>query len=164
MATNCQPKRPLMQRFPCVTHGRAVKSRDDFAVLRVNGQVAAHAAVRADGIGLSLAGLVPFAGLAHVVFALEHQRARGADADAVSAIDAGRIGQRNVDIRWRCAPRSRVRRRRSRRCSARPRRRPPRTCSRECTWNSRACTDRYRSWAAGPRWRREGPKRSGAAP
>ena len=72
---------------------------NDLAVLLVHGQVATHAAIRTDGVSLGLAAFVPGAGLAHVIFALEHQRAGGANADAVAAIDASRIGQRNVKLR-----------------------------------------------------------------
>ena len=42
-----------------------------------------------------LGGLVPRAGLAHVVLGLEHQRAGRAHADAVAAVDARRLGQRD---------------------------------------------------------------------
>src|SRR5579863_1649370 len=64
----------------------------------MNSEVAAHATVRTDGIGLGLAALIPGAGLPHVIFALEHQRAGGADADAVATIDAGGIRQGNVEF------------------------------------------------------------------
>ena len=47
--------------------------------------------VSVDGLGR----LVPGPGLAHVVLGLEHQRAGRADADAVAAVDAGRLGQRH---------------------------------------------------------------------
>src|SRR5207237_7123357 len=40
--------------------------------------------------------LVPGAGGAQVVLRLEHQRAGGADADAVAAVDARRVGQSDV--------------------------------------------------------------------
>ena len=70
----------------------------DLAVLLVHGEVAAHAAVRADSVGLGLPAFVPCARLAHIIFALEHQRAGGTDADTVAAIDAGRIGQRNIEL------------------------------------------------------------------
>src|SRR5689334_4232673 len=72
-----------------------IQGRGDFHdlfVLHVDGQGAAHAAIGTDGVGRGLAGLVPGAGLAHVVLALEHQRAGGTDADAVAAVDAGRVG------------------------------------------------------------------------
>jgi hypothetical protein len=61
---------------------------NNLAFLLVNCEVATHATVRADGIGLCLAALVPCTSLAHVKFALEHQRAGRADTDAVAAIDA----------------------------------------------------------------------------
>src|SRR5215469_3892979 len=70
----------------------------DAVVLDVQFEVAADAAVGADGGGDGLPGLVPGAGLAHVVFALEHERAGGADPDAVAAVDAGRIGQAHVEL------------------------------------------------------------------
>src|SRR5688572_3656527 len=69
---------------------------DDLLVLHVDGELAAHSAIGADGVRGGLAGLVPGAGLAHVVLALEHQRARGADAYAVAAVDAGGVRERHV--------------------------------------------------------------------
>jgi hypothetical protein len=69
---------------------------NDVAILLVHGEVAAYAAIRTDSVSPCLAAFVPSAGLAHIVFTFEHQRARGADADAVAAIDAGRVGQGNV--------------------------------------------------------------------
>ncbi len=72
---------------------------NDLAFLLVHGEVAAYSAIRADGVSLGLPAFVPSAGLAHVIFALEHQRAGGADADAVAAIDASRVGQGNVKFR-----------------------------------------------------------------
>src|SRR5437867_11582226 len=61
----------------------------DLVVLHAELEGATDSAVGADGVGLGLLRLVPGAGAAHVVFALEHQRAGGADADAVAAVDAG---------------------------------------------------------------------------
>src|SRR5204862_6988293 len=60
---------------------------------------ATYAAVRTDGIGAGLAGLVPRTRLTHVIFALEHERSRGADADAVSAINASGIRQGDIELR-----------------------------------------------------------------
>src|SRR5690242_4367278 len=71
---------------------------DDPVVLYVQVEVAAHAAVRADGGGDRLLRLVPRTGLPHVVLALEHQRAGGAHPDAVAAVDAGRVGQPDVEL------------------------------------------------------------------
>ena len=51
-----------------------------------------------DRCGLVLFGFVPRAGLAHVVLGLEHQRAGGADLDAVAAVDARRLLQGNVEF------------------------------------------------------------------
>ena len=62
---------------------------NDLVVLFMHGQGTADAAIRADGVGTGLPGFIPGAGLAHIVFSLEHQRTRRADADAVAAIDAG---------------------------------------------------------------------------
>src|SRR6267143_6003727 len=67
---------------------------DDLIVLHAQLQGAADATVGADGVGLSLLRFVPGAGAAHVVFALEHERAGGADADAVAAVNAGGVGER----------------------------------------------------------------------
>src|SRR5258708_18456378 len=72
---------------------------DDPVILRVNSEVAANTAVGADGIGASLARFIPGSGLPHVVFALEHQSAGGANANTVSAIDAGRVRQWNIEFR-----------------------------------------------------------------
>src|SRR6185312_2944674 len=66
----------------------------DRVVLHVQLQAAADAAVGADRLGHGLLALVPGAVLAHVVLALEHQRAGRADRDAVAAVDAGRVGER----------------------------------------------------------------------
>ncbi len=71
---------------------------NDLTFLLVHGELAAYAAIRTDGVSLDLAAFVPCAGLAHVIFALEHQRACGTDADAVAAIHAGRVGQGNVEF------------------------------------------------------------------
>ena len=73
-------------------------TRDDLVVLHVQLERAADAAVRADRVGDGLVRLVPGAGLAHVVLALEHQRAGRADADAVAAVDAGRVGERRGEL------------------------------------------------------------------
>ena len=86
-----------MQRLPCVTEWSSGDvTRTIWPSCASNGEVAAHAAIRTDRIGAGLAGFVPRAGLAHVVFGLEHQRAGGTDADAVAAIHAGGIGQRDI--------------------------------------------------------------------
>src|ERR1035438_3238568 len=53
----------------------------DLAFLLMHGEVAAYAAIRTDGVSLGLEAFVPCAGLAHVIFNFEHQRARGAYAD-----------------------------------------------------------------------------------
>jgi hypothetical protein len=68
----------------------------DLAFLLMRGDVAAYAAIRADGVSLGLSAFVPDAGLAHVIFDLEHQRTCRADADAVTAVRASRVGQGNV--------------------------------------------------------------------
>src|SRR5215813_11305726 len=70
----------------------------DPVVLHVQFEVAADAAVGADGGGDRLPGLVPGAVLPHVVLALEHQRAGRAHPDAVAAVDAGRVGQADVEL------------------------------------------------------------------
>src|SRR6478735_3769880 len=71
---------------------------DDIVVLHVQLEAASDAAVRADRLGDRLGGLVPRARLAQVVLALEHERARGADGDAVAAVDACRVGQRRCEL------------------------------------------------------------------
>src|SRR5579863_4424871 len=94
------PAEPSFDAKVAVGHAVVNRRADthDLAVLLVHGEVAAYAAIRADGVGLGLAAFIPDAGLAHVIFALEHQCACGADTDAVAAIDAGRVGQRNVKL------------------------------------------------------------------
>ena len=83
-----------MQRLPRVTlWSSAEVTRTIPAVLLVDGEVAAHSAVRADGVGPALAAFVPGPGPAHVIFGLEHQSACGTDADAVTAIDTSRVGR-----------------------------------------------------------------------
>src|SRR5262249_27464395 len=71
---------------------------ENFGVFVVDGEIAADAAVGANSIGLGLLGFVPGAGFAHFEFGFEHERAGGADADAISAIDAGGIGQRDFEF------------------------------------------------------------------
>src|SRR4051794_5393053 len=70
----------------------------DLLVLDVQRERAADAAVRADRVDLPLLLLVPAAGGAALVFAREHQRARRAHLDAVAAVDARRVGQRDVEL------------------------------------------------------------------
>src|SRR5579884_1694338 len=71
---------------------------DDLTVLHVQLEVAADAAVPADGRRHLLARLVPRACLAVVVLALRHERAGGADGNAVAAVDAGRLRQGHVEL------------------------------------------------------------------
>ena len=112
-----------------------------------------------------LPGLVPGARRAHVVLALEHERARWGTrrCSCRSRRTPTRAAGRRP--RWRCGRRSRGRPPRWRRCSARRRRRPPRTCSRGCTCCSRARRDRCRSSPAGRRSRpaRRRARRGGRA-
>src|SRR5665647_1980900 len=79
-----------------VVVGRA--DLDDLVVLDVQRQVAADAAVRADRVDLRLARLVPRAVPAHLELADRHQRAGGADGDAVAAVDARRLRERDVEL------------------------------------------------------------------
>src|SRR5712691_9118849 len=85
-----------------VSRGDAVVERrrdlDYRVVLHVQLEHAADAAVGAHRLGDRLLALVPGAGLAHVVLALEHQRAGRADADAVAAVDAGRVWKRCAEL------------------------------------------------------------------
>src|SRR4051794_40294674 len=62
-------------------------------------QGATDAAVRADRLGRRLGGLIPGPGLAHLELRAEHQRTRRTDPDAVAAVDAGALGQRNGVLR-----------------------------------------------------------------
>ena len=61
-------------------------------------QVAADAAVRANGVDLGLLFLVPGARLAQLELARGHERARGAHGDAVAAVHARRFRQRHVEL------------------------------------------------------------------
>src|SRR5581483_1782749 len=70
----------------------------DLVVLDMELHVTADAAVRADRLHDALPRLVPGSLRAHVVLALEHQRARRAHADAVAAVDAGRLGERHGEL------------------------------------------------------------------
>jgi hypothetical protein len=94
------PAKPPFDTKIAMSHAM-VKGRghaNDPAVLLKHGEVAAYSAIRTDGVSLGLEAFVPCAGLAHVIFAFKHQRAGGADTNAVAAIDASRVGQRNVEF------------------------------------------------------------------
>ena len=95
--TNSKPKRPLMQRWPSVTdESRRRGDLDDPVVLGVERRRAQPTPQYGQIVSVTVwARLVPGAGLAHVVLGLEHQRAGRADADAVAAVDARRLGQRD---------------------------------------------------------------------
>ncbi len=71
---------------------------DNFVVLYMEGERATNTAVRADRVGLCLLFFFPCASLAHVVFTRKHERASGADLDAVAAIDACRIGEIHIEF------------------------------------------------------------------
>ena len=71
----------------------------DSVILNVKRERAAHAAIGADGVGLGLPRLVPLVLPAQLVLAAEHQGPGRTDADAVAAIDARGIGQRNIAFR-----------------------------------------------------------------
>src|SRR4029077_16196010 len=70
----------------------------DRIVLDVKREVAADPAVRTHGVDLGLLLFAPVTRLAQVELALRHQRTRRADRDAVAAVDAGRLGQRDVEL------------------------------------------------------------------
>src|SRR5262245_18879450 len=70
----------------------------DGVVLHAELERAADAAVGADCIGHGLLRLVPAAGLPEVMLGLEHEGARRADADAVAAVDAGRLGKGSREL------------------------------------------------------------------
>src|SRR5712692_8253104 len=74
-------------------HGRG--SLDDPVILDVEGHRASHTAEWADGVGAGLLRFIPGPCLAHIIFAHEHQRPCRTYSDAVPAVDAGRIRQRN---------------------------------------------------------------------
>src|SRR5690606_25199367 len=67
----------------------------DLAVLDVQVERTADAAVGADGAGDLLARFVPRARRAELVLRAEHEGAGGADGDAVAAVDTGRVRQRH---------------------------------------------------------------------
>src|SRR5205814_7077904 len=93
-------------RGDAVVEGR--RHLHDPVVLHVQLQHAADPAVRTHRLGDRLLRLVPRPRGTHVVLALEHQRPRRADADAVAAVDACRVGQPNLelgrDVRVESAP------------------------------------------------------------
>ena len=60
---------------------------------------AADAAIGTDRVGLRLPRFVPLAAFAELILATKHQGPGRADADAVTAINARRIGQRNIGFR-----------------------------------------------------------------
>ena len=70
----------------------------DLVLLHMEGKGAAHAAVAADGVGLLLPAFIPGALLAHVVLALEHQRAGGASLHAFAASHTRAIAHRVVQV------------------------------------------------------------------
>src|SRR4030088_202387 len=61
-------------------------------------QHAADAAVGAYRLGHVLLGLIPRAGLAHVVLALEHQRPGRAHTDAISAVHTRGLWEPNREL------------------------------------------------------------------
>src|SRR5690606_37408202 len=69
---------------------------EDAPVLLVELEVAAHAAVGADGASDRLALGRPAARLPEVQFGRRDQRAGGAHGDAVPAVHAGRLRQRHL--------------------------------------------------------------------
>src|SRR3954452_3602356 len=70
----------------------------DPLVLHVQRQRADDPAVGADRVGDGLPRLVPRARLAELVLGAEHQRARRAHVDAVAAVDARGLRQRDVEL------------------------------------------------------------------
>src|SRR5262245_38109237 len=62
-------------------------------------QCAPDAAISADCVGLLLPGFIPRSGLPHVIFLFEHECTRGTDPNAVSAVNARGVRQRNVALR-----------------------------------------------------------------
>ena len=127
---------------------------DDLVVLHVQGQGAADPAVRADGVGLGLARLVPRAGGPQVVLGLEASARRWGTprCSCRSRRTPTRAGGRRT--RSICGRRSRGRPRRWRRCSATARRTRRRTCSRGCTSRSRGRRGRCRPSPAAAPWPR----------
>ena len=72
---------------------------DNVVLLHMQSQGAADTTVGTDGVRLFLLLFVPRSCQAHFVFAAEHQRTRGANADAVAAINTGGVGQRDFILR-----------------------------------------------------------------
>src|SRR5207237_7926514 len=62
-------------------------------------KVATPTAIRTNRVGLRLLSFIPSPRRPPVVLGLEHQCARGAHADAIAAIDARRLRQRNIELR-----------------------------------------------------------------
>src|SRR3954467_566264 len=71
---------------------------DDRIILDVKGEVAAHPAVRAYGVDLRLLLRLPLARLSQPVLVHGHQGAGRTDRDAVPAVHARRLRQRNIEL------------------------------------------------------------------
>src|SRR5258707_15345635 len=71
---------------------------NNLVVLGMHREIAAHAAVGADGVSLRLPRLVPGVRLAHVIFTFEHQRPGRTHANTVATVHASRLGQRDIEL------------------------------------------------------------------
>ena len=71
---------------------------DNFVVLYMEGERATNTAVRADRVGLCLLFFFPSAGFAHVVLTCKHERASRAHLNAVTAVDARRVGEIHIEF------------------------------------------------------------------
>ena len=117
---------------------------DDPVVLHVEREVAAHAAVGADRVGVASGATRPTCRLraCRTRCVTSARRSGTRRCSCRSTRTPSRAAARRT--RWRCGRRSRARRRRWRTCSATARRTRRRTCSRGCTSRSRARRGRCR--------------------
>ena len=71
---------------------------DDLVVLNMQSERTSNAAIWADGVGLRLFFFFPGAGLTHIVLTRKHECSGGADLNAVTAIDARRVGEVHIEL------------------------------------------------------------------
>ena len=72
---------------------------DNLIVLHMQRERATDTAIGTDRVRVRLRGFVPGASLAHLVLAPKHQRAGWADPNTIATIHAGRISERERELR-----------------------------------------------------------------
>ena len=145
-ATKRQPNRPLMHRLPAVialSSGEVAFTISPSCTCSVSVQPTPQYGQMVSVV--VCARLVPVAGLAQLVLAARHQRARSGRRRCSCRSRRTPSPAARRRTRSRCARRSRGRRPQSRTCSGDPARTPRRTCSRARTCRSRGRRARCRS-------------------